>query len=76
MHIQFVPAREAKVAARRDATSDQAEIIAQERKGRIVDDDTELALSAANRRCHRPAGRRRAPRRGLGRVPAPSPPAP
>lgn len=49
-HIHFVPAREAKVGARRDATSDQAELIAQHRKGQIVDDGTELALSAANRR--------------------------
>lgn len=50
MHIQFVPAREAKIGARRDATSDRADIISQERKGRIVDDDAELALSAAVRR--------------------------
>ena len=50
MHIAFVPAREAKIGARRDATSDRAEIISQERKGRIVDDDAELALSAAVRR--------------------------
>lgn len=49
-HIAFVPAREAKIGARRDATSDRAEIISQERKGRIVDDDAELALSAAVRR--------------------------
>jgi hypothetical protein len=49
-HIHFVPAREAKVGARRDATSDQAEIIAQHRKGQLIDDSTELALSAANRR--------------------------
>ena len=49
-HIQFVPAREAKVGARRDATSDRAEIIAQQRKGQLIDDETELALSAANRR--------------------------
>lgn len=50
MHIQFVSAREAKVVARRDATSDRADILGQERKGRIVDDDAELALSAAIRR--------------------------
>lgn len=49
-HIHFVPAREAKIGARRDATSDQAEIIAQHRKGQLIDDGTELALSAANRR--------------------------
>lgn len=50
IHIQLVPAREAKVGARRDATSDQAELLSDQRKGRLVDDSTELALSAANRR--------------------------
>ncbi len=50
VHIQFVPAREAKITARKDATADQADIIGMERKGRIVDDGAELALSAANRR--------------------------
>jgi hypothetical protein len=49
-HIQFSPAREAKVVARRDATTDQRDLIEQERKGRMIADETELALSAANRR--------------------------
>lgn len=49
-HIALVPAREAKTTARRDATSDRAEIIRQERKGRLVDDESEMALSSAVRR--------------------------
>ncbi|MGI8417450.1 MAG: hypothetical protein ACR2P2_14850 [Nakamurella sp.] len=49
-HIHFVPAREAKIGARRDATLDRADIIAQEKKRRIVDDESELSLSAAVRR--------------------------
>ena len=52
VHIQFIPGREAKVTARKDATQDQADLIGQEKKGRIVDDETELALSAANRRAN------------------------
>lgn len=50
VHIQFIPGAEAKTEARKDATSDQADIMGQERKGRIVDDEAALALSAANRR--------------------------
>lgn len=50
MHVQLVPAREAKSGARRDATSDQADLLADQRKGRLVDDSAELALSAATRR--------------------------
>lgn len=50
MHVHFVPSREAKVRARRDATSDNAEIMAQLRRGQLIDDSTELALSSANRR--------------------------
>lgn len=49
-HIYLVPAREAKTAARRDATLDRAEIMAQERKQQIVHDESELALSASIRR--------------------------
>lgn len=49
-HIHFVPGREAKTAARRDATLDRADIMAQERKQQLVDDQSELALSAAVRR--------------------------
>ena len=50
MHIHFTPAREAKATARRDVTTDQRDILARERKGQMVDDDTELALSSAARR--------------------------
>jgi hypothetical protein len=50
MHVHFVPSREAKVRARRDATSDNAEIMAQQRRGQLIDDASELALSSANRR--------------------------
>ena len=49
-HIRFIPAGEAKAAARRDATTDQRDLIEQERKGRMIDDETELALSSATRR--------------------------
>jgi hypothetical protein len=50
VHIQFTPAREAKAVARRDVTTDQRDILARERKGQLVDDDTELALSSSARR--------------------------
>ena len=50
VHIRFTPAREAKAAARRDVTTDQRDILARERKGQLVDDDTELALSSSARR--------------------------
>ena len=49
-HIAMIPARDAKMAARRDATSDNAEILSQQRKGRMVDDEAELAMSSAVRR--------------------------
>jgi hypothetical protein len=50
VHLQFTPAREAKATARRDVTTDQRDMLARERKGQLVDDDTELALSSAARR--------------------------
>ena len=50
VHIHFTPAREAKAVARRDVTTDQRDILARERKGQMVDDDTELALSSSARR--------------------------
>ena len=49
-HIHLVPARQAKPGARQDATSDAAEITGQRRKGKIVDDESETALSASQRR--------------------------
>jgi len=50
VHIRFTPAREAKATARRDVTTDQRDILARERKGQMVDDETELALSSSARR--------------------------
>jgi hypothetical protein len=50
VHIHFTPAREAKATARRDVTTDQRDLIARARKGQMVDDETELALSSAARR--------------------------
>jgi hypothetical protein len=49
-HVRFTPARDAKRRARRDATTDQRDLIEAERKGAMVDDETELALSASQRR--------------------------
>jgi hypothetical protein len=49
-HVRFTPARDAKTRARRDATTDQRDLIEAERKGAMVDDETELALSASQRR--------------------------
>jgi len=50
VHLQFTPAREAKATARRDVTTDQRDLLARHRKGQMVDDETELALSSAARR--------------------------
>ena len=49
-HIHLWPARMAKPGARQDATSDAAEIAGQRRKGKIVDDESETALTASQRR--------------------------
>lgn len=49
-HIHLVPARQAKPGARQDATSDAAEIKGQIRKGKMIDDESETALSASQRR--------------------------
>jgi hypothetical protein len=49
-HIRLVPAAEAKVAARQDVLRDAAETLARREAGRISADDTEAAMSAANRR--------------------------
>jgi len=49
-HIQLVPAAEAKAAARQDVVRDAAETLARREAGRISADDTEAAMSAANRR--------------------------
>jgi len=49
-HIGLVPAAEAKVAARQDVVRDAAETLARREAGKISADDTEAAMSAANRR--------------------------
>lgn len=50
VHHQLIPAPEAKVQARMDATSDRADLVGEARKGRLIGDGTELALSASMRR--------------------------
>lgn len=50
LHIRLIPARDARMLARSDRTADAAEIARQERKGMILDDETETALSASTRR--------------------------
>ena len=49
-HIGLIPAAEAKVAARQDVVRDAAETLARREAGKISADDTEVAMSAANRR--------------------------
>ena len=49
-HIQLIPASEAKIAARQDVVRDAAETLARREAGKISADDTEVAMSAANRR--------------------------
>lgn len=51
-HLHLVPARIAKGRARSDHTADQAERHEQARKGRIMDDEAELAATASARRVH------------------------
>ncbi|GAA1628367.1 hypothetical protein [Georgenia ruanii] len=46
----MVPAREAKATARLDATSDHSEILRRREAGRLLDDESEASLSAAQRR--------------------------
>jgi hypothetical protein len=50
IHIHFVPAQEAKRGAKLDATGDRADLVGQQRKGQIIDDETELALKSAEAR--------------------------
>jgi len=49
-HIHLIPASEAKIAARQDVVRDAAETLARREAGKISADDTEVAMSAANRR--------------------------
>lgn len=50
IHITLVPASDAKTAARRDATADQVALITARDKGHAADDETEVALTAAQQR--------------------------
>jgi len=49
-HTWVVPAEQALHAARRDQTRDAADRISRSSSGRLLDDDTELRLTAATRR--------------------------
>lgn len=49
-HIQLVPAIEAKAAARRDVVRDLSDQAADRARGRLADEDTAVAASAAQRR--------------------------
>lgn len=51
-HLHLIPARISKSRARSDHTADQAERHEQARKGRIMDDDMEMAATASARRVH------------------------
>ncbi|MFD1506695.1 hypothetical protein FE374_15090 [Georgenia yuyongxinii] len=46
----MVPAREAKATARIDATSDHSELLRRRDAGRLLDDESEVSLTAAQRR--------------------------
>ncbi|MFH5824284.1 hypothetical protein [Georgenia sp. AZ-5] len=46
----MVPAREAKATARLDATSDHSELLRRREAGRLLDDESEASLTAAQRR--------------------------
>lgn len=50
IHIVLVPAADAKAAAKRDAVRDRAEIHAAQEKGSAASDETEVSLTAAQRR--------------------------
>lgn len=49
-HLRLVPAVEAKVAARRDVVRDLSDQVAEQRHGRLADDATNAAMTAAQRR--------------------------
>ena len=49
-HLRLVPALEAKVAARRDVVRDLSDKVAEQRHGRLADDATTAAMTAAQRR--------------------------
>jgi hypothetical protein len=49
-HLRLVPAIEAKVAARRDVVRDLSDQVAEQRHGRLADDASAAAMTAAQRR--------------------------
>jgi hypothetical protein len=49
-HLHLVPAAEAKASARQDLVRDAADAISRREAGKFDSDDTEVAMSAANRR--------------------------
>ncbi|MGV8970703.1 MAG: hypothetical protein ACOH10_00145 [Rhodoglobus sp.] len=49
-HLHLVPAADAKAAARQDLVRDAAEALSRQEAGKFDTDDTEVAMSAANRR--------------------------
>ena len=49
-HLRLVPAAEAKVAARRDVVRDLSDKVSEQRHGRLPDDATTAAMTAAQRR--------------------------
>ena len=49
-HLRLVPAVEAKVAARRDVVRDLSDRVDEQRHGRLADDTTAVAMTAAQRR--------------------------
>ncbi|MBX3100762.1 MAG: hypothetical protein KF761_14440 [Salinibacterium sp.] len=49
-HIHLIPAADAKAAARQDLVRDQAEAISRSEAGKFDTDDTEVAMTAAQRR--------------------------
>ena len=49
-HLHLVPAAQAKAKARQDAVRDGSAIYAAQQKGRLVNDETQMGLGAAERR--------------------------
>lgn len=49
-HLRLVPASEAKAAARQDVVRDAAETLSRQKAGQLTIDDTDVALTAAQRR--------------------------
>jgi len=49
-HLHLIPAGQAKAKARKDAVSDGSAIYAAQQKGRLINDETQMSLGAAERR--------------------------